>query len=349
MGTLHVESDHQVMNPRYDQKQASFTDFQRRLIALVLDRRLSDRRTPYPESAALPGLLAQMPASEGMTRDRTALTEIVQARAQEQTRPSPSTSAAMLDGGVMPPDDLRSTLDEAIRLVIANDLATATPLVLEAARLFSEQRQSDPRLALQLAQVASHVGALTIAEVALARADRTTEKARSVASAVEAIRRLTGLPRDAASFGVAPADEPAYVAAFRQLTELAVSVDKKAEHQRSLKAFAQRYPAAPGAKLVLCENDLRAGRIPAAERNCQSAVTGCPDCVRGYYLLGLLAERAGRIADAEKALRSAVRLDPGDTVMWRELARFYERTRNTAKLRQLEAERSAIATNQRPR
>ncbi|HVR62759.1 MAG TPA: tetratricopeptide repeat protein, partial [Polyangia bacterium] len=245
-------------------------------------------------------------------------------------------------------DDLRALLDAAIRDVMANDLASATPRVLEAARRFASGEPLTPPQALQLAQLASHVGALTIAERALARADRKTEHARDVAAAVATIRRQIGLPGSADKLGVAAEEEAAYVGAYREIALLAAAPDKRSIYQQRLHALAVRYPDVPGTKVLQCESDLRAGRFAAAEKQCRSAVSDDDEAVRGHYLLGVLLARSGRSTDAERELRSALMLDPDDSAVWRELTRLYEQTHNTIKLRQLDSERRALAAARQP-
>jgi tetratricopeptide (TPR) repeat protein len=234
------------------------------------------------------------------------------------------------------PDGFALALDIAIREVTADDVTTGTPLVLDAARRFFAFPSPDPRDALSLARVAAEVGALTIAEELLERANRHTFEIIGIAGAIDTTRRRTGLPRHADLLGVAPEEEPAYVRAYRDMATAALD-----EHR--LAVFVERYRDLPGARLLLCERDIRAGRFAAAERNCRLAVSAYDEFARGHHWLGVLAERRGRNAEAETALRRAVLLDPEDPLFWRELGRFYQRTRNAEKLRQLAVEWRAIA------
>ena len=260
------------------------------------------------QTAALGGVVAWACAITG------------QARADE---------AASLDGFAL-------ALDVAIREVAADDAATGTPLVLDAARRFFVLPSPDPRDALSLARVAAQVGALTIAEQALERANHHAFEIIGIAGAIDTTRRRTGLPRHADLLGVAPEEEPAYVRAYRDVATAALDEGR-------LAAFVEHYGEMPGARLLLCERDIRAGRFAAAQPNCRVAVGAYDECARGHYLLGILAERRGRNAEAETALRRAVLLDPEDPLFWRELGRFYQRTRNAAKLRQLAVEWQAVA------
>src|SRR5262249_34069951 len=57
MGALHNEDPQVLMNPVYQPKAAGFSAFEKRLIALVLDRRLSRRGELHPELADLGPLL----------------------------------------------------------------------------------------------------------------------------------------------------------------------------------------------------------------------------------------------------------------------------------------------------
>jgi tetratricopeptide (TPR) repeat protein len=99
MGALHHEDRAVIMNPIYDPRQSSFSDFEKRLLALVLDRRLDKRDDPYPESEALAELLKEAaggaggrPAAadpafkdEGSDKERAALLGLAAARAAGST------------------------------------------------------------------------------------------------------------------------------------------------------------------------------------------------------------------------------------------------------------------------
>jgi predicted Zn-dependent protease len=86
MGGLHNEDPAGIMNPLYDRERTGFSEFEKRLIALVVDRRLAHPGDLHPESQDqdLVSLLATAPTEEGFDRDRTALMELARERAQRR-------------------------------------------------------------------------------------------------------------------------------------------------------------------------------------------------------------------------------------------------------------------------
>ena len=87
MGLLHNEDRSIIMNPNYDPKQRAFSDFEKRVVTLVVARRLGRPSEHYPESAELAALLAAAPADEGSDRARAELLELVRGRAGRGARP----------------------------------------------------------------------------------------------------------------------------------------------------------------------------------------------------------------------------------------------------------------------
>jgi predicted Zn-dependent protease len=407
MGALHAEDPRFIMNPALDPKQTEFTEFQRRVIGLVLDRRLADRSRPFPESADLLPLLRAAPTDEGTDAERASLVKMLEARAKGRPVAAPDRAglpvaqadvttfnravealnagrkaeawttvapvlakypreprllslACSLVAGQPAAAQARATCDAAIALAPGDpkpmlDAAAchlkegapraAAPLVVAAAK--ASEKGADDDALMRLARIASAAGALTVADGAFARVSKGAEKAKEVGDEIAASRRRVALPPDSAKTGVAPEDEPAYVEGY---WAAARDVDEpgSAEARARVAAFVARFPEAPGAKVVSCSRELRAGHAAAAVKLCQAAVTAYPESVRANVLLGVAAANSGHAADAEKALRRAILLDPSDDGPWRALASHYKATRARSKLDQLAREHQALLSTPLP-
>jgi hypothetical protein len=82
LGLLHNEDRSIIMNPAYHPRQASFSDFEKRQIALVVARRLARPTEAFPETADLPALLATAPRDEGSDQERADLAAVTRGRGQ---------------------------------------------------------------------------------------------------------------------------------------------------------------------------------------------------------------------------------------------------------------------------
>jgi tetratricopeptide (TPR) repeat protein len=364
MGALHVDEPTMVMSPRYDPQQAAFTDFEKRLVGLVLDARLGDRRQPFPESAALLRLLDKAPRDEGTQKEREALVEALGRRlgaSPQGASPAPTgapgtpaptgapgTPSATVEaapratttaGSSATATAARATIDRAVALVRAGDLAGATPLVFEAARQ-SSAGPADANVLVRIASAAGAVGALTTADVALARLAPGARPGRLVAE-LEATRSRVALPREAAKLGIAPEDEPRYVAAFWTASH-AVASRNLAAAERRLAELAEAFPDSPGRQVVACELALAAKRFAAAETFCAAALDEDPAAVPALLASARLAAHARRNDEAERRLRRAMLLDPTDDAAWSALARLYLDMGSTTQHAQLAREHQAI-------
>jgi predicted Zn-dependent protease len=407
MGALHAEDPRFIMNPSLDPKQTEFTPFQRRVIALVLDRRLADRTRPFPESADLLPLMRDAPTGEGTDAERASLVKLLEARAKGGVAAGPGRAglsvaqadittynravealnagrreeawttvapvlakypreprllslACSLVAGQPGAADARAACEAAIALaptdptpmleaaachLRAGAPTAAAPLVAAAAK--ASEKGADDDTLIRLARIASSAGALTVAEGALARASKGAAKAPEAGNEIAATRRRVGLPPDPAATGVTPEDEPAYVAGY---WAAAHDVDEPAtpESRARVAAFLARFPRAPGVKVLGCTRELRAGHAAAAVKLCQAAVAAYPESVRANLLLGVAAANSGHAADAEKALRRAILLDPSDPDPWRTLAGIYRSMRARSKLDQLAREHQALLSSPLP-
>jgi matrixin len=216
MGLLHNDDRTIIMNPAYDPQQRAFSDFEKRVLMLVLDRRLGRRSEQLPEAAELAALLAGAPPDEGSDRDRAELLEFVRGRAGRGGRPrgggGPVGAAAAPggDSGELADADA-AAYNRAVAAVNAGKpeeaWAALAPVIKSAGA-----RKTSARTWAKIAGVAAASGAFSAAEAATARAGLSDADARTVAASVESERHRLALPLDAAKYGVPPDKEPAYVA-----------------------------------------------------------------------------------------------------------------------------------------
>ena len=85
LGLIHHEERKLIMNPAYDPEQTEFSDYDRKIVALVVERRLAARDQQFPESADLLPLVTAMPAEEGAQGERAHLVDLVRRRVEHQS------------------------------------------------------------------------------------------------------------------------------------------------------------------------------------------------------------------------------------------------------------------------
>jgi tetratricopeptide (TPR) repeat protein len=348
MGALHVGDRAVIMNPLYDPKQAAFSDFEKRLIGLVLDARTRDRTRPYPESAALASLVEAGPrdgaSAEGSDKERAGLVQLLRARG-DGVAPRPGATSNGAPGkptATAAPTNVaaRATIDRAIARVRADDLVGATPLVFEAAKE-ADAGPPDAPVLMRIAEAAGAVGALTTGEAALARAGKGAAHAGELAAALEAERERAALPREATALGIRPEDEPRYVAAYWTASRAVASRNYVAAG-RELAAFAEAFPDSAGRDVVACELALATKRLDEAQRRCEAALAKCPGAVRAHVALGRVLVRARHNADAERHFRRVILLDPTDDTAWSELGHLYRAMGAETQHQQLAREHEAL-------
>ncbi|HVT09047.1 MAG TPA: matrixin family metalloprotease [Polyangia bacterium] len=325
-GLLHEEDPAMIMNPVYDPKQAAFSDFDKEVLALVIDRRLGHRDEALPERAELLALFEKAPPEVGSDKDRAQLLTFLRAGriGQRPSEPRPVEQRAS-----PPPAD---TADEA--LVAARDDHPD-----QAWRLFSPRLQrlreggGSPEAWTRAAQVAVAIGALSAAEEAIGHVARGGAEIEKVAADVELIRQRVALP-PARKSGLAPAQEPAYVAAFRATAKVVTSGSVPDARAR-LQSFSGAFPDSAGADLLACELEVREKHAAVATQRCEAALAKSRYAERAHVLLGLLAARAGHAAVAEQHFQAAIHMDAQDTAAWQALARLFRSQRAGGRLDEL--------------
>ena len=357
MGLLHNDDRAVIMNPAYDPQQRVFSDFEKRVLMLVLERRLGRRADRFPEGAELAALVAGAPSDEGSDRDRAELLELVRGRAGRGGWPrgqggvaaggGPVAAAPAPggEGGELAEADA-AAYNRAVAEVNAGRpeqaWAALAPVVKSAAA-----RNTSARTWAKIAGLAAASGAFSAAEAAVARAGPTDADARTVAANVESERHRLALPLDGAKYGVPPDKEPAYVARYWKASE-AVQGAPVADARALLRDLADAFPGAPGVDVLTCDLEIRAKHQAAASKSCEAALTKFKGATRAHYLLGLVAANAGRGDIAEMHLRQAIRIDPAEPTAWTALATVFRTFGSKKRLAQLAAEHQALLSTPLP-
>ncbi len=337
MGLLHHEDRTVVMNPAYDPHQRGLTDFEKQVVTLVLDRRLSHPSEPYPESEDLVALLGKAPRDEGSDEDRARLLAFVRARGRGAP---PASAGAKPDSN--PPELPAPDVDAFNRAVNALNAGKREQAwgdlspVLERAGA----RKPSPATWARIAQLAAAIGALSAAEDAASRAG-ADPAARAVVESIESDRHRLALPLDAAKLGVPPDKEPAYVAAYWKATDALWKPDARIA-RAGVDEIAASFPGAPGVHVLRCELEARLRHVAQATKQCEAALEKFKGATRAHFLLGQLAGVTGKDAVAEQHFRRAILLDPRDPSSWRALASLYRQTGAKHRLAQLADEHRAL-------
>jgi hypothetical protein len=343
LGLLHREQANSIMNPKYDPKQSVFSDYQKRVISVVVDRRIARRSEPYPEAADLVPLFEVAPPDEGSDKERAELLAFVRQWARGGGGPPRAAAGAGAGPGGnavdLPPADVEA-FNRSVELLNggrAVDAWTALAPVIERAG----KRKTAPQTWKRLAEMASAIGAFSAAEDAVVRGGENVPELQKVSLDVALRRQQLCLPREAARFGIEPAREPAYVAGFHE-TARAVSSQELSAARERLRVFAEAYPDAPGVDMLACDLELRARRLPAASKRCGAVVEKFRESGRAHYLLGLIAANGGKETVAEQRLQKAIQLDPTDEAPWLALARLYRQGRSKQRLADLAARHQTL-------
>jgi hypothetical protein len=326
-GLLHEEDRSMIMNPTYDHRQSAFGPFDKQVLALVIDKRLAFPAEAFPERAELLKLFETAPPEIGSHKERAQLLAFLRSMPGGHLQADPTRSSG---------SGLSKTDVDAFNSAVA---AAKSEHPDEAWRIFAPllQRLRESKAGaddwMHAAQLASAIGALTAAAEAIGHVPRGGADIEKVAADVEMTRQRVALPPGGKG-GVAPEHEPAYVAGFWAIAQLIGAEDLETARVQ-LDAFAVAFPDAPGVDLLTCELELRAKHAAAATKRCEAAVAKYRYAQRAYYLLGLLAARAGRGAVAERQLDLAIHIDPKDDGAWRLLAQLYRAQRARGRLDEL--------------
>lgn len=326
-GLLHEEDRAMIMNPALDPRQSAFSEFDKKVLALVIDRRHAHPGEAFPERADLAALYEKVPPDVGSEKERMQLLSFL--RPRPATR-DPAASDKGAPSGLSPAD--ADIFNRAVAAASAEHLDEAWKIL---APLFGRLAASGANAGdwTRAARLALAAGALSAAEEAIGHVARGGPEIEKVAVDVEAIRLRVALPPGRKA-GVPPEREPDYVARFRATSKLVAAGDLPGA-RAGLEAFAAAFPDTAGTDLLTCEVEVRAKHAAVAARRCQAALDKFKFAERAHYLLGLLAARGGRGAEAEQHLQAAIHIDPRDTGAWQTLGELYRSQRARGRLDEL--------------
>jgi tetratricopeptide (TPR) repeat protein len=334
VGLLHEEDRSMIMNPAYDPRQTAFGPFDKEVLALVIEKRLAFPGEPFPERAQLLKLFEKAPPDIGSSKERAQLLAFLRAspsgHLQSGTAPSSATGLSNADV---------DAFNSAVAAAKAEHPDEAWKIL---APLLQQLRvgKANAEAWTGVAQLATAIGALTVAEEAIGHVARGGADIEKIAADVEMTRQRVALPPGAKA-GVPPDREPAYVAGFWAIARLVGAEDLKTARVQ-LDAFAAAFPDAPAVDLLTCDLELRAKHAAAATKRCEAAVAKYRYAQRAHYLLGLLAARAGHGAVAEQQLELAIKIDPQDAGAWRALGQIYRSQRARGRLDELARKYEAV-------
>jgi hypothetical protein len=311
-GLLHEEDQAMIMNPSYDPRQAAFGDFDKQVLALMIDQRLAHRDQALPERAQLLALFEKAPPDVGSDKERAQLLAFLRARPAASGPPGPG--SARTSGLSAAEADAFNTAMAAAR---GDHPEEAWRILSPRLQQFREGTTS-PEAWTSAAQVAVAIGALTTAEEAIERVPRGGAEIEKIAADVEKVRQQVALPPGRKA-GMPPEREPVYVAGFWATARLITS-GAVPEARARLQTFAGDFPDSAGADLLACELEARAKHAALATQRCEAALSKFRYAERAHYLLGVLAARAGRGAVAEQHFQAAIHMDLKDSDAWLGLA-----------------------------
>jgi hypothetical protein len=323
-GLLHEEDRAMIMNPALDPRQSAFSEFDKKVLALVIDRRHAHPGEALPERAELAALYEKAPADVGSDKERARMLTFL--RGQPAGTPSEKGSASGL---------CKADVDIFNGAVAAAKGEHPEEAWKILAPLFKRYDTSGANAGdwTRAARLASTIGALTVAEEAIGHLPQGGPEIQKIAMDVETTRQRVALPsgRKAA---VPPEREPEYVAGFWATELLVKSGDLNGARAR-LEAFAAAFPDTAGTDLLTCEVEVRAKHAVLATKRCEASLEKFKFAERAHYLLGVVAARGGRGAVAEQHLQAAIHIDPKDAGAWHSLAELYRAQRARGRLDEL--------------
>jgi hypothetical protein len=340
LGLIHHEDRKLVMNPAYDPLQTEFSEHDRRIVELVLERRFETRDELFPESAALVPLLEAMPAGEGSEGERAHVLDLVRHRAAHRS----STKQGGANTVDLPAADIEA-FNKAVSTLNAGRAEDAWKLLAPVVE-HAAARTVGGNTWLRIAELAAAMGALTRADEAAGRAGKLPG-AQKISAELESTRHRIALPLDAAKLGVPPEREPAYFVGYWQAARL-IDEDNVAAARARLGELAASFPGAPGLAVLSCDLELRAKHVALATKHCEEALVKFKGATRAHVLLAAIAFRSRKEAVGEQHLRQAILLDPADPTAWRLMAQFYRSTHASKRLADLANEHQALLSSPLP-
>ncbi len=247
--------------------------------------------------------------------------------AQERGAPPATALAACARAAKLPGAPPHILLLAAHLLLGDGQRAEAVPLLTRAEAKVGQS----PESWMYLAELQFEAGACSAAEASAARA-KGQKPADQVAQECRRIRRRIGYPAQAA---LTAEQESGYVSA-------ALAAHEKIDQRHldaalvAAKALRSAFPQMPAGAVAECRARSRMRDLDAIRRACTEAEALAPDAFYPRYVVGLLASRDRRWADAASALRSALELDDSAPQIWQSLAAVEEKRHDAAAVQDLQ-------------
>ncbi|HEY4241478.1 MAG TPA: matrixin family metalloprotease [Kofleriaceae bacterium] len=337
LGALHEKAEDVVMSPMYSSLAASIGDKNRLIMLATLAERLATPAQRDPIGTARAELAVLEPGNDGWV-DAEYASELQSLReyvgANGGAAPAPAGAPVM----IAPPRlaNAGPRFDAAVahgaERYAAGDLDGAL-MSLRAAESAVKALPPDqaPSRWLELAGEYKAIGAIALAEDALAESAIAPPADHGIAAWAATTRAQLGIPHGA----LGPADEPAAVVALKT-TALQLREDHLAQARPAVANLLARWPTLPGVLAARCELEFRA-HTGAAARDC-GAVAGSS---RALFFSGVLAMQRGDHRVARDKLAAAIAMDPDRRDAYSALAKVY---RDTGAHADLEALRGAYQT-----
>lgn len=335
LGGMHEREPQWLLHPVWEPKQGAFSYINPRVMEIALRHRLSDDYDRAAEAAELLGFLKSF-NEEWSHQDRASILRFLEGQAGGRNSDRLPVEGGKTGGGPTP------SLDEAGRLVEANDTGAAQDALNEAQRQAEAAGTTDARFWGRFAELCLAVGAYTQGEAAVEKAGEALVP--SARRSFQRARLQVGLP--AAHAFVAPEFESIYSARFWEVVGL-LNDQKLKEADRAI-TRSRMFDRTPGFQLLRCELAGRSRQAAEGRRRCEAALALSKELPRAHVLLAMFDASEGRNADAIKHLETAIALDPDDKGAWLELARLQKRQKRTAELSKLRASFAAAFGEEMP-
>ena len=228
-------------------------------------------------------------------------------------------------------------------MVLAGALASGGDLAGARAHLAAVDAMAGDRVPVWMATAEAYLALGLVSDAE--RAARSAEQRQpgvgaDVLAWVLRTRGRYGLPPGGVPGKIAPLDEPAYVAAVRDLLA-AIYADKFADAKRLAKAAGKRWRGAPGLLAAECDLALRQQAVPAARKLCDQAIAAWSGAAWALYLRGVMLAQGNKLPAGIASLRAAIAAEPELAQAYRALGKALDRAGDAAAKAQLATEYQA--------
>jgi predicted Zn-dependent protease len=228
------------------------------------------------------------------------------------------------------PDDPAPALFLAHIHIDRDQMEEAAEIIEEARRRMDVAEKVHAQQWSSLGRAYAHLGALTLAEQAVARAPMVVG-ATNVRHYVEDQRRYFGLRK-----GAVPAEAEAdFVARLRQI-EARINHKKLGGVDALVVELRNTYADVAATEAITCEYAIVSGAQKRARNACARALELDADSALAHTMSGIVAMSRRDAAGAQRHFEKARDLVPREERMWARLARFYKTMGKKSELQTLQ-------------